>query len=86
VSARHKPLITTLRAVGNIGFGANMLHAKPPIAGRNFWYGIIMNKAGQYNQSQNGGNGYNRYFPYFGEHSYSGGYIYYGYYKQFYKQ
>ncbi|MEN2401766.1 DUF6443 domain-containing protein [Flavobacterium sp. MC2016-06] len=86
VSARHKPIITTLRAIGNIGFGANMFQAKPPIVGRNFWYGAVMNRAGQYNQSQNSGNGYNPYFPYFGEHSYSGGYIYYGYYKQFYKQ
>ena len=41
-------------------------------------------RVGAYNQSQNNGNGYNPGFPYFGEHSYSGNYIYYGYYGSFY--
>lgn len=85
-NAKGKPIITTLRAIGNMGFGANMLHAKPPIVGKNFWYGAIMNQAGQYNQSKNGGNGYNAHYPYFGEHSYSGGYNYFGYFRQFYKK
>ncbi|GEN78207.1 hypothetical protein CHA01nite_39470 [Chryseobacterium hagamense] len=85
-NSRGKPIITTLRAMGNMGFGANMLLSKPPIVGKDYWYGVIMNKAGQYNQSQNGGNGYNAHYPYFGEHSYSGSYIYFGYYRQFYKK
>jgi len=85
-NSRGKPIITTLRAMGNIGFGANMLLSKPPIVGKNYWYGVIMNKAGQYNQSKNGGNGYNAHYPYFGEHSYSGSFIYFGYFRQFYKK
>ena len=43
-----------------------------------------MKKAGKYNQEQNHGNGYNPGFPYYGEHTYSGSFIYYGYYGRFY--
>ncbi|WP_199414973.1 hypothetical protein [Chitinophaga silvisoli] len=43
------------------------------------YYRKVMEKVGSYNQSQNGGNGYNAGAPYYGEHTYSGSYIYYGY-------
>lgn len=85
-NSRGKPIITTLRAMGNMGFGANMKLAKPPIIGKNIWYNTVMMQVGKYNQSQNGGHGYNEGHPYYGEHTYSGSYIYFGYYRQFYKK
>jgi hypothetical protein len=82
-----KPIITTLRAVGNITFGANMRSTKPLLMGTEKWYySQVMKQVGAYNQSQNNGNGYNSGFPYFGEHTYSGSYIYYGYFGQFYNR
>ncbi len=87
VTSDGKPIITTLRAVGNITFGANMRNTKPYLLGTSNWYyGKVMKQVGAYNQSQNSGNGYNSGFPYFGEHTYSGGYIYYGFFGQFYKK
>jgi hypothetical protein len=81
-----KPIITSLRAIGNITFGNNMRSTKPFLLGTASWYySKVMMQVGTYNQSQNGGNGYNKGFPFFGEHSYSGGYIYYGYFGNFYK-
>uniref|UniRef100_UPI0004930060 RHS repeat-associated core domain-containing protein n=1 Tax=Chryseobacterium hispalense TaxID=1453492 RepID=UPI0004930060 len=85
-NSRGKPIITTLRAMGNMGFGANMRLAKPPISGMNLFYKPVMWKVGKYNQSQNGGNGYNAGYPYYGEHSYSGSYIYFGYFRKFYNK
>lgn len=42
-----------------------------------------MQVIGSYNQYQNNGNGYNKEFPFYGEHSYSGSNIYRGYIHQF---
>jgi hypothetical protein len=81
-----KPIITTLRAMGNMTFGANMRSTKPYLLGSPTWYySNVMGKVGAYNQSQNNGNGYNSGFPYFGEHTYSGSYIYYGFFGKFHK-
>ena len=86
ISSDGKPVITTLRAVGNITFGANMRSTKPKLLGSVDWYyGWVMKKVGEYNQKQNNGNGYNAGFPFYGEHSYSGTYIYYGYFGYFYQ-
>lgn len=80
------PKITTLRAIGNMIFGANVHSTKPFLLGTPTWYySMVMGEVGKYNQSQNSGLGYNKGFPYFGEHTYSGDYIYYGYYGKFYK-
>ena len=82
-----KPIITTLRAMGNMTFGANMRSTKPYLLGSPTWYyGKVMNEVGAYNQRNNGGNGYNKGFPYYGEHTYSSSYIYYGYFGNFYKK
>ncbi len=82
-----KPIITTLRAMGNMIFGANMRSTKSYLLGSPTWYyGKVMNEVGAYNQSNNGGNGYNKGFPYYGEHTYSGSYIYYGYFGNFHKK
>ena len=81
-----KPIITTLRAMGNMTFGANMRNTKPIMIGVNWYYSRVMGKVGEYNQRQNRGNGYNNGYPYFGEHTYSGSYIYYGYFGSFYKK
>jgi RHS repeat-associated protein len=80
------PIITTLRAIGNMTFGANMRSTKPYLLGSPTWYySKVMEQVGAYNQSQNNGNGYNTGFPYFGEHTYSGSYIFYGFSGSFYK-
>ena len=80
------PKITTLRAMGNMIFGANVHSTKPYLLGTpNWYYSKVMGEVGKYNQSQNSGLGYNKGVPYFGEHTYSGSYIYYGYYGKFYK-
>ncbi len=42
-----------------------------------------MPKVGGYNQSQNNGNGYNSEWPFYGEHTLSGSYIYHGFYDSF---
>ena len=81
------PIITTLRAMGNMIFGANVHLTKPFLLGTPTWYySQVMQKVGEYNQSQNSGLGYNIGYPYYGEHQYSGSYIYYGYYGKFYKK
>jgi hypothetical protein len=79
-----KPIITTLRAIGNITFGANMRSIKPYLLPTAWYYGRVMQKVGEYNQLQNQGNGYNAGHPYYGEHTYSGSYIYFGYFGNFY--
>ena len=86
VNRNGTPKITTLRAMGNMLFGANVHSTKPYLLGTPTWYYTkVMQKVGEYNQKQNTGQGYNKGFPYFGEHMYSGSYIYYGYYGKFYK-
>ena len=74
------PVITTLRAIGNISFGSNMRYIqRNSIFGQNFFYQKVMEKVGDYNQSQ-GGNGYNvGVHPFYGEHTYSGSFIFHGY-------
>jgi hypothetical protein len=92
-TADGKPILTTLRAVGNMVFGANMNIAQN-YSGRSemSFYKSTMSFVGGYNQWQNNiqsllnGGGYNKGFPYYGEHTYSGGYIYMGYFKHFYKK
>ena len=79
------PIITTLRAMGNMVFGANMKSTKPAFLGTKWYYNQVMQKVGEYNQRQNNGNGYNSGHPFYGEHTYSGSYIYYGYFGKFYK-
>jgi RHS repeat-associated protein len=80
-----KPIITNLRVMGNITFGVNMRATKPPLGGTEEWYyKKVMQKVGAYNQSQNNGNGYNKGFPYFGETTFSGSFIYFGYFGEFY--
>jgi hypothetical protein len=54
--------------------------------GDKWYYGKLMQVVGKYNQDQNGGNGYNPGFPYYGEHTYSGSFIYYGFFGEFYKK
>ena len=81
-----KPVITTLRAVGNIIFGANMHSIIVPFIAAEFRYKEAMKRVGEYNQTQNGGNGYNAGYPYYGEHTYSGSYIYYGYFGSFFEK
>jgi hypothetical protein len=74
-------MITTLRGMGNMIFGMNITHTIPMMnwmGNENFYTGV-MNKVGAYNQSQNHGNGYNAGWPFYGEHTYSGTYIYFGY-------
>lgn len=76
--------ITTLRAAGNIIFGSNMALTKPYAISANWYYKQVMKKVGDYNQSQNEGTG-SKGYPFYGEHPYSGGFIYYGYFGSFYK-
>ena len=79
-----KPIITTLRAIGNTTFGANMRSTKQYLLGTPLWYySTVMKEVGKYNQDHNGGNGYNNGYPYFGEHTYSGSFIFYGYWGKF---
>ncbi len=92
-TAKGLPILTSLRAVGNMVFGANMNIAKN-FSGRSemSFYKSIMPVVGSYNQFQNNRQGfydgkiYNAGFPYYGEHTYSGSYIYMGYWKHFYKK
>jgi hypothetical protein len=63
-------VITTLRAAGNIAFGNNMRNAQPLISNDGLWYSLLMGEVGSYNQSHNNGNGYNKGYPYYGEHTY----------------
>jgi hypothetical protein len=77
------PIMTTLRAMGNMIFGANIRNTKPSAMRGDWYYRQVMKKVGVYNQSQNKGMNYNSGFPYFGEHTYSGSYIHYGYFGKF---
>ncbi len=83
VTSKGLPVITTLRAVGNMLFGANLRSIKPRGYNESFFYSFIMPLVGSYNQKTNRGNGYNMSSPYYGEHEYSGSYIQYGYYGHF---
>lgn len=57
------PKITTLRAMGNMIFGANVHSTKPYLLGTpNWYYSKVMGEVGKYNQSQNSGLGYNKGF------------------------
>jgi len=77
-------MITTLRGMGNMIFGMNITHTIPMInwLGNENFYSGVMRVVGAYNQSQNNGNGYNAGWPFYGEHTYSGTYIYFGYFGQ----
>ncbi|MBQ3381829.1 MAG: hypothetical protein IJG54_00630 [Bacteroidales bacterium] len=79
-TSNNKPIITTLRAIGNIAFGINMYKCNLSSLNKDDFYKMVMPYVGFYNQWDNNGNGYNKGFPYYGEHSYSGSYIYLGYY------
>ncbi|MGG5209237.1 DUF6443 domain-containing protein [Chryseobacterium sp. MIQD13] len=85
-TADGKPILTTLRGMGNIIFGANLRATKPSFYLNIDYYHTTMTQVGQYNQKQNHGNGYNSRYPYYGEHTYSGSYIYMGYWKHFYNK
>ena len=71
--------ITTIRAVSNIAFGLNM---KTFSVSPNF-YPAQMRLVGAYNQYKNDGNGYNSDAPFYGEHDYSGTFIYFGYFGKY---
>ena len=80
---------TTLRAASNEIFGNNLrliyegFKNEPDFKSRHpnpkSFYNAIMPFIGRYNQYQNGGNGYNKGYPYFGEHTYSGTFIHRGF-------
>lgn len=72
--------------MGNVTFGANMRSTKPLTFGTTWYYKQVIQKVGAYNQRQNKDGGYNSGFPYYGEHTYSGSYIYYGYFGNYYKK
>ncbi|WBV60484.1 DUF6443 domain-containing protein [Chryseobacterium camelliae] len=77
--------LTTIRGLGNEIFGANMNVAadKSPFH-QDFFYNQVMPKVGAYNQSQNkGATGYNSGWPFYGEHTFSGSYIFHGFYGRF---
>jgi len=82
VSTGNSNMITTLRGMGNMIFGMNIAHTKPLLLGSSWYYTQVMKQVGVYNQSQNHGNGYNAGWPFYGEHTYSGTYIYFGYFGQ----
>jgi hypothetical protein len=91
--------ITSLRAASNILFGYNMRKIyekyknnasfKEKFTNADDFYEYAMQAVGGYNQFQNNrsgffnGNGYNKGFPFYGEHTYSGTNIYRGYFHQF---
>ncbi len=66
------PIINTLRGVSNIMFGSNLRYCNRILGFDNVWYRISMSEVGEYNQTQNKGNGYNAGYPFYGEHTYSG--------------
>jgi RHS repeat-associated protein len=70
--------VTTMRAVGNILFGKNMNSARAFYHSKLETWNLYMPYIGAYNQA-GGGNGYNAGFPYYGEHEYSGAYIWMGF-------
>jgi uncharacterized protein RhaS with RHS repeats len=76
--------ITTVRTLGNILFGTNMktintVTLSQLLTPSKSFYMTIMPLVGAYNQSQNHGNGYNAGYPFYGEHTYSGTGIYFGF-------
>jgi RHS repeat-associated protein len=76
--------ITTARTLGNILFGLNMRIINAVTLSQlavpdKAFYIYAMPVVGAYNQHQNGGNGYNAGYPFFGEHTYSGTGIYSGF-------
>ena len=76
--------ITTARTIGNILFGMNMrlinkLCWDQLLTSPEDYYRQTMPVVGKYNQEQNNGNGFNSGFPFYGEATYSGTGIYYGY-------
>lgn len=85
--------ITSLRAASNILFGFNLRKIydkhknksdfREKFSNAETFYSYAMQAVGGYNQFQNKGNGYNKGFPFFGEHTYSGSNIYRGYFHQF---
>jgi len=80
----YQGLVTTVRELGNIIFGANMRYINHVALDQIFttpdqMYRDVMPVVGKFNQKHNGGNGYNPTFPFFGEHTYSGSNIFYGY-------
>ncbi|MFN1219099.1 hypothetical protein ACKW6Q_19215 [Chryseobacterium kwangjuense] len=91
--------ITSLRAASNILFGYNMRKIydkyrnnasfKEKFTNADDFYRYAMQVVGGYNQFQNNrsgffnGNGYNKGFPFYGKHTYSGTNIYRGYFHQF---
>ena len=81
--ANDVPTITTARALGNIIFGVNMRtiyqnHSEKFPGGAMSFYRFVMPKVGAYNQ-RNQAHSFNEGFPFYGEHTYSGTYIYGGY-------
>ncbi len=72
--------------MGNMTFGANVRSTKLLTFGTTWYYKQVMSEVGAYNPRQNKGGGYNSGFPCYGEHTYSGSYIYSGYFGQFYKK
>nr|WP_284347495.1 RHS repeat-associated core domain-containing protein [Chryseobacterium gallinarum] len=80
--------LTTIRGLGNEIFGANMAQAASKASNwgmdKDFFYNQVMPKVGAYNQSQNkGATGYNSGWPFYGEHTFSGAYIFHGFYGRF---
>lgn len=76
--------ITTARTLGNVLFGQDMriinsvTLTQLAVPAKAF-YIYAMPVVGAYNQHQNGGNGYNAGYPFFGELTYSGTGIYSGF-------
>ncbi|SDI87501.1 RHS repeat-associated core domain-containing protein [Chryseobacterium taeanense] len=80
--------LTTIRGLGNEIFGANMAQAASKASNwgidKDAFYHQVMPRVGAYNQSQNkGATGYNSGWPFYGEHTFSGSYIFHGYYGRF---
>lgn len=85
----EKNIYTTVRYTSNVIFGKNLrnIYNKHYSNDKNYtatsFYKTVMPVVGQYNQAKNKGNGYNRGFPFFKEHTYSGTGIYNGYFSGF---
>ena len=71
--------LAPLKQVGNITFGKNMDIARSWYHSKAATWNIYMRVVGEYNQIHAHGNGYNSGYPYFGEHSYSGAAMSFGY-------
>ncbi|WP_260209373.1 hypothetical protein [Apibacter adventoris] len=81
----EKKIYTTVRYTFNVSFGKNMRNIYSQYA-ENYngkprdFYIKVMPIVGKYNQYKNSGNGYNKGYPFYGEHTYSGSGIYNGFY------